>query len=321
MAFRGGFPVYVPVWKRQRQAAALIAKLRKSGRDVRPVEIEGRKIATTFWGASWCQNLEAYSDYESRLPRGRTYARNGSILDLQIAEGHVRALVSGSTIYDVDIAIRPLAKKRWDGIKSQCAGKIDSMVELLRGSISSGVMEIVTRQGEGLFPSPKEISLDCSCPDWASMCKHIAAVLYGIGARLDQEPELLFTLRGVEPAEMIATAVADLPGATTAPRGRRLQTDDLSAVFGVDLAGAADGEHEPPPPRAKRARKKPSAAGTKKKSAAKKPAAKPAAKPAKKKRPAAKKPAAKKAVAKKRPAAKKAVAKKKPVRKRSSPRN
>ena len=231
---------YVSVAMRRRRAAQTIANLQRSGHVIRPVEIDGRKIARTFWGESWCRNLEAYSDYANRLPRGRTYVRNGSVIDLRINPGRVRALVSGSSLYDVKIAITRLARKRWTAIKSQCAGKIDSMVELLQGSISRGVMEVVTRKGKGLFPAPKDISLSCSCPDWATMCKHVAAVLYGVGARLDHEPEMLFTLRGVEPAELIAAAVTDDPTARKSGRRRILRTDDMSSVFGIELdLGAA----------------------------------------------------------------------------------
>ena len=235
-----GWQPYVTVAMRRRRAAQTIAKLERSGRVISPVTIEGRKITRTFWGESWCRNLEAYSDYANRLPRGRTYARNGSVIDLQIERGRVRALVSGSSLYDVEVEIRPLARKRWGAIKSQCAGKIDSMVELLQGAISRGVMEVVTRRGEGLFPVPRDISLRCSCPDWATMCKHVAAVLYGVGARLDHEPEMLFTLRGVEPAELIAAAVTDGPTTRKSGGRRLLKTDDMSTVFGIDLdTGAA----------------------------------------------------------------------------------
>jgi uncharacterized Zn finger protein len=189
----GGWPPYVSVAERRRKAVKQLGKMKKAGRRVAPIEIAGRKIAATFWGNAWCKNLESYSDYSNRLPRGRTYVRNGSVIDLQIEPGHVRSLVSGSNLYKVDIKVKPLAKRRWTGIKGKCAGQIDSLVELLQGSISKGVMEIVTRKGEGLFPSPAEISLSCSCPDWAIMCKHVAATLYGVGARLDHEPEVLFT--------------------------------------------------------------------------------------------------------------------------------
>jgi uncharacterized Zn finger protein len=209
--------------------------MKKAGRHVSPVEIVGRRITTTFWGDAWCRNLEAYSDYANRLPRGRTYVRNGLVIDLKIEAGRVRSLVSGSDIYEVGIRIEPLSTPRWAAIKRLCAGKIDSLVELLQGSISRGVMEIVTRKGEGLFPSPKEISLSCSCPDWAAMCKHVAATLYGVGARLDQKPEMLFTLRGVDPAEMVEAAVEQPPRAGMRPRGRLLASEELSSVFGVDI--------------------------------------------------------------------------------------
>ena len=209
---------YVPVAQRRQRAARKLLKLRRSGRDVAPIEIEGRKIARTFWGSAWCDNLEAYSDYENRLPRGRTYVRNGSVIDLQIAGGRISALVSGSDFY-----------------RAQCAGEIDSLVELLQGQISDAVMEIVTRPGKGLFPTPSEISLDCSCPDWATMCKHVAAVLYGVGARLDHAPETLFTLRGVDASEMVADAIGKPPTTRRKGRGRVLAADDIASVFGLDI--------------------------------------------------------------------------------------
>jgi uncharacterized Zn finger protein len=246
---------YVSVAERRRMAAKKIAKMKKAGREITPVEIAGRNITTTFWGDAWCRNLEAYSDYANRLPRGRTYVRNGSVIDLQIEAGRVRALVSGSEIYEVDIKIKPLAKPRWTDIKRQCAGQIDSLVELLKGSISKGVMEIVTRKGEGLFPSPKEISLSCSCPDWATMCKHVAAVLYGVGARLDHAPEMLFTLRGVDPTEMVEAAVEQPSKAGKPRKGRVLASEDLSSVFGVDIDmdGVSKRDAAPPDKRGRRA--------------------------------------------------------------------
>ena len=267
--------------------------MKKAGRQVSPVEIAGRKIAATFWGNAWCKNLESYSDYSNRLPRGRTYVRNGSVIDLQIEVGRVRSLVSGSEIYEVGIQIKPLAKRRWTGIKGQCAGQIDSLVELLQGSISKGVMEIVTRRGEGLFPSPREISLSCSCPDWATMCKHVAATLYGVGARLDHEPELLFTLRSVDPAEMVEAAV-DRPRTGGKSRsGRVLKSDGLSSVFGVDIDMDDEASRKTSSParrgrRAVRTKKKPDKRST-----------------------AVKRPAAKKASAKKKATTKKAATKKK----------
>jgi len=231
---------YIPVAERRRLAAKKIAKLKKAGRKISPVAIAGRKITTTFWGDAWSQNLESYSDYANRLPRGRTYVRNGSLIDLQIEAGRVRAFVSGSEIYEVNIKMKRLAKSRWSDIKSQCAGQIDSLVELLQGSISKGVMKIVTRKGKGLFPAPREISLDCSCPDWATMCKHLAATLYGVGARLDYKPELLFTLRGVDPAEMVEAAIDQPVTVSRSRKGRVLESHELSSVFGVDIVDDLD---------------------------------------------------------------------------------
>ena len=201
-----GFNPYVPVGTRRARAARELAKLQKKGRKMSPVAIAGRKIAGTFWGKAWCDNLERYSDYANRLPRGRTYVRNGSVVDLQVGAGCVTALVSGSTMYDVKVTVGPVGPARWRAICKDCSGAIDSLVELLQGRFSNGVMTRLCEEKTGLFPSPKDILFTCSCPDWASMCKHVAAVLYGIGARLDHEPELLFTLRKVDQQDLIANA-------------------------------------------------------------------------------------------------------------------
>jgi len=234
-----GFAPYVSVGARRAQAARELAKLQKKGRKMSPVAIEGRKIAGTFWGEAWCDNLERYSDYANRLPRGRTYVRNGSVLDLQVGPGCVTALVSGSTMYDVKVTVGPVAPARWSAICKDCSGAIDSLVELLQGRLSKGVMTRLCEEKTGLFPSPKEILFTCSCPDWASMCKHVAAVLYGIGARLDHQPELLFVLRKVDQQDLIAKAGSDLSKKGRRPAGvKMLVSDDLSEVFGIEMAPA-----------------------------------------------------------------------------------
>jgi len=230
---------YVPVAKRRQQAAQKLAKMKKQGRTVAPVVIEGRTIAKSFWGKSWCDNLERYSDYENRLPRGRTYVRNSSVLDLQIAKGEVAALVSGSELYTIKITIAPVAAPRWKAICKDCSSGIDSLVELLQGRLSKGVMDRVCREGDGLFPAPKDIKLSCSCPDWADMCKHVAAVLYGVGARLDQQPELLFRLRDVDEKDLIAGADTDLSLTNgRVENGKVLADDDVAALFGLDMVPA-----------------------------------------------------------------------------------
>jgi len=212
-------------------------KRKKQGHDVSPVVIAGRTIVTTFWGKSWCENLERYSDYANRLPRGRTYVRNGSVVDLQIKPGEIHAHVSGSELYKVALKIAPVKKAHWKSVCDDCAGAIDSLVELLQGRLSNGVMERICRQTQGLFPTPDEIELSCSCPDWADMCKHVAAVLYGIGARLDRQPELLFRLHDIDEKELIAGAGKALPLAGKAPAANKvLGGEDLSALFGLDMA-------------------------------------------------------------------------------------
>lgn len=231
--YYGGWAPYVPVAERRRKAEQMVAALKKKGRVCEPVVIKGRAIARTFWGKQWCDHLEAYSDYANRLPRGRTYVRNGSVVDLQIAKSKISALVAGSAVYKVDINVHALEEKRWQVILKECAGKIASLVELLQGRLSDAVMEVVTRSSNGLFPIPKQISFRCSCPDSASMCKHVAAVLYGVGARFDRQPELLFLLRQVDPQELIRQA-GSLPVAET-DRHRQLEGANLSALFGIEL--------------------------------------------------------------------------------------
>ncbi len=258
---------YVSVAARRRQAEREMAKLEKKGHPVSPVVIEGRAIARAFWGKAWCDNLERYSDYANRLPRGRTYVRNGSVVDLQVAPGEIKALVSGSEIYKVAVKVTPLPKARWSSICKDCAGAIDSLVELLQGRFSKGVMERVCQQRTGLFPSPVEIKLSCSCPDWASMCKHVAAVLYGIGARLDEQPELLFKLREVDEKELIARAGKGLPLAKKGPASEKvLDGGDLSELFGLEMAQGAQSETEAPNKKVKPRRAK-RLAGTKEKAA------------------------------------------------------
>jgi len=232
-----GWKPYVSVAERRRRAARAMEKRRKQGHPVSPVVIEGRAIARTFWGKAWCENLEQYSDYANRLPRGRTYVRNGSVVDLQITPGAIRAFVSASELYEVAVTVTPLAQARWKSICKDCAGGIDSVVELLQGRLSKGVMERICRQNQGLFPSPRVIQFSCSCPDWAGLCKHVAAVLYGIGARFDEQPELLFRLREVDEQELIAKAGSALRLGGQRPANAKILDDrDLADVFGLDMA-------------------------------------------------------------------------------------
>ena len=244
----GGWPPYVPVAERRAKAQKHAEKMQKKGQSLAPVVIAGRTIAATFWGKAWCENLERYGDYENRIPRGRTYVRNGSVVDLKIGTARVDALVSGTHLYTVGIEIRPLKAEIWKGIKRACTGRIGSLLELLQGKLSREVMEIVTKPKMGLFPEPAEITFRCSCPDWASMCKHVAAVFYGIGARLDREPELLFKLRDLDHLELIAApGAADLTASPTA-REKIIAEDDLAGIFGIEIDAAPEPRRSTPRP-------------------------------------------------------------------------
>ena len=239
MSFYGWKP-YVSVADRRKKAEKAGAKAKKAGANLSPVAASRGAIAKTFWGKAWCDNLERYSDYDSRLPRGRTYVRNGSVIDLKITEGQVLAQVMGSSLYKVAVRVSAVPDKLWKSISADCAGSIDTLVELLQGRLSKAVMERICSPNTGLFPAPKEIEFTCSCPDWAAMCKHVAAVLYGVGARLDQQPELIFALRRVDAKALITQAGAGLPKSKQGKaKGKVLDDALLADVFGIEMADVA----------------------------------------------------------------------------------
>jgi uncharacterized Zn finger protein len=235
-----GWKRHVPVAERRRRAESAAAKAKKAGAMLSSIAPSRGAIAKTFWGKAWCDNLERYSDYSNRLPRGRTYVRNGSVIDLAIGPGEVRAQVMGSSLYRVEVRVAAVGEKHWKAIGADCAGSIDSMVELLQGTFSKAVMQRLCRPGDGLFPAPKEIEFTCTCPDWASMCKHVAAVLYGVGARLDQRPELLFQLRRVDGNDLLAQAGTGLTRSRKSPaKAKVLDESALGDVFGIEMAEVA----------------------------------------------------------------------------------
>ncbi|HEY2149148.1 MAG TPA: SWIM zinc finger family protein [Pirellulales bacterium] len=234
----GDWAPYVPVAVRRARAVTAAAKIaKKEKRELCPVKAVGRKLCSSFWGQAWCENLERYSDFSNRLPRGRTYARNGSVVDLQIERGRVKALVSGSELYRISIDIKTLAKPAWKRIKQDCSQSIQSLFDLLQERFDRAVMERLTQPQSGLFPQPTEIEMDCSCPDYAGLCKHLAAVMYCIGARLDAAPELLFLLRDVDHLDLVGEAVAaeNLETALAVSDSDSLSTSDLGQMFGIEL--------------------------------------------------------------------------------------
>ncbi len=282
MGYWGYYPPYVSVAEKKAKAAKKLAQLRKKNPDIRPIVIQGKTIAKTWWGKSWNVNLERYADYANRIDRGRSYVRNGMVLDLKITPGQVEALVMGtqSRPYSVTVKISGISKDIWGDMKQACKGRLDSLQELLTGKFPKALEDSFTAKGRGLFPSPKEIRFSCSCPDWASMCKHVAAVLYGIGSRLDEDPMLFFTLRKVDVDDLVTEAVADntkrLLDKAGMKSGRTLDEADLSEMFGIDIETESPSEKASPH----------------KAAVPEKPAeSKPAAKPLSKKKPApAKKP-------------------------------
>jgi len=236
-----GYPRYVSVAEKKAKAANKLKQLKKQMPDIKPVILEGNTLARTWWGKAWNKNLERYADYSNRIGRGRSYVRHGTVLDLKISAGKVTALVQGTRAkpYKVTITIKAISNTNWSVIKKQCEGQLKSLQDLLAGKFPKELAEIFFTEGKGLFPNPQEISFSCSCPDWASMCKHVAATLYGIGARLDEDPSLFFKLREANTEDLIARAIKDKTGellAKTKTKSNRVIDDaDLSDIFGIDM--------------------------------------------------------------------------------------
>ncbi len=236
-----GFPEYVTVGEKKARAARKLKELCKKNPNMKPVVIEGSAIARTWWGKAWNRNLEQYADYSNRIGRGRNYIRHGAVLDLQIESGEVNALVQGSRPkpYSVSIKIQTLKKDIWHKIKTSCEDTLESFQELLAGAFPKALGEIFTSRDTGMFPAPREIKFSCSCPDWASMCKHVAAVLYGVGARLDEDPKLFFRLRDADISKLIKQTVTDktkkLLEKAARKSSRIIEDTDLSTVFGIDF--------------------------------------------------------------------------------------
>lgn len=228
---------YIPAAKRLQKAQKKMQQLKKKGHNIQPIKIEDRTIARSFWGNAWCKHMESFCDESNRLSRGKTYVRNGSVCHLEINKGEIKAMVYGNELYYITIEIKPLARHKWDDIKQTCLGKVSSLLDLLSGKLADGVMEVVVHPKNGLFPLSQEFNLSCSCPDWANMCKHVAAVFYGVGARLDADPAQLFTLRGVNFEELIDVneAIATVTS-TTSSRRKRIDDNAFGALFGLDDA-------------------------------------------------------------------------------------
>lgn len=238
------YPHYSQPTSEELRAKAAKSAKRESGKGKRlePVIVTagGRKIVTTWWGQAWCDNLERYADYASRIDRGKRYVRNGSVIDLKIEKGQILARVQGSraTPYKTQVQIDPLPEDRVSSILEQCGQKLASMDMLISGEFPLEMKELFTAK-DGLFPSPKEIHFSCSCPDWAYMCKHVAAVLYGVGVRLDENPLLFFELRGIDVNSFIDVTLAGKVETMLAnadrPSDRIIDSSELDGLFGITV--------------------------------------------------------------------------------------
>jgi uncharacterized Zn finger protein len=234
-----GYYEYVPVAKKRQNAEKALATLKKKRPDIKPVVIAGNKIAKTWWGIAWNKNLESYADYSNRIERGRAYVRNGFVLDLQIEPGVVAAIVAGSgrNPYSIKITIDTLSKVKWERITEICGRSIAGIDQLVRGQFPKELETLFTQKGEGLFPSPKEIKFSCDCPDWAGMCKHVAAVLYGIGARFDEDPALFFKLRNIEIEALIKKSIEEKMENMLKNSGKKtrrvIKDADIGGLFGI----------------------------------------------------------------------------------------
>ena len=241
MSRRDFWKPYVSVAEQRAQAELEAKKLKKQGRKLNPIRIDSHKIASTFWGIAWCDNLMLYADWANRMPRGRSYARNGSIIDLQIKEGKITSLVRGSSLYDIQITIDKLPAKKWAAIRQSCGQDIRSLIDLMRGKLPNSVLERLCDGQQGMFPSPNEVKIRCSCPDYATLCKHAAATLYGVGHLLDSQPEIFFQLRGVDQNELVTEAFNHDPTTQLSAQDSETEiaAEDLESIFGINFASTA----------------------------------------------------------------------------------
>lgn len=232
------FPPYVSVAERRARATAQMERLKKKNPSIHPIMVSGRKLAETWWGQAWNQNLENYADFRYRIQRGRTYVRHGAVLDLQMSPGLIQALVQGSQSqpYRVKVEVKPLNQDAYSAVTASMQGTIGSLAELLHGQFPKELGALFTKPREGLFPAPEEIAMTCTCPDWATLCKHVAATLYGVGVRVDEDPKLFFTLRGVNLDALIGQAVIhSTHKAAQVDSSRVIKGDDVASLFDIDL--------------------------------------------------------------------------------------
>lgn len=201
-------------------------QLAAAGVELHPVVSRSRKLATSFWGSAWMRRLSVCEAGGLCLAPGRTLLRHGCVLDVRVTPGRAEALVSADELYEVELRLSPPEEEQVEHLATLCAGKIDTLLSLLEGRVDEALLQQLCDPENGLLPDARDWHISCSCPDWAEPCPHAAAVMYALGVLLDSQPELLFTLRSIDPAVLIrrpqqATACFDAAS--------------LSATFGIDL--------------------------------------------------------------------------------------
>ncbi len=205
------------------------------------MESHGRSVAATWWGKAWCENLARYADFSNRVGRGKRYVNAGCVVDLEIYAGALEAIVQGSrkNPYRVAVAIDPMDETVYKKVVEGTTARAKSLDALVEGDFPDELKGALFDKERGVFPAPHQIHMDCSCPDAALLCKHVAAALYGVGAYLDDEPLLLFKLRGIDVDALIRKTVEEklasmLENADVeSPRVLDIDDEGLTELFGV----------------------------------------------------------------------------------------
>lgn len=215
----------------------------------RPIEADGikaksqrGKFVTSWWADKWINALKRLMD-SGRLGRGRSYARKGQVLEIDIKAGKVAARVQGSrpSPYKVSIELKPLSDKQWANVLDALAEQAIFAAQLLNEEMPNDIEQVFDQAKVSLFPQSKgDLNTKCSCPDWANPCKHVAAVYYLLGERFDADPFLLFELRGRSKAAIIAALRERRAVSVPAQEALPYVPDAIAAVDAPALADCLD---------------------------------------------------------------------------------
>lgn len=215
----------------------------------RPIEVDGikaksqhGKFVQSWWADQWINALTRLMD-SARLTRGRSYARRGQVLGIDIKAGKVAARVQGSrpSPYKVNIELKPLSDDQWAKVLDALAEQAIFAAQLLNEEMPNDIEHVFDKAKVPLFPkSSGDLVTNCSCPDWANPCKHVAAVYYLLGERFDADPFLLFELRGRSKAAIIAALRERRAAGTSTQEALPYIPDAIAAVDAPPLAACLD---------------------------------------------------------------------------------